>query len=140
MMRQRESNGAKLFLTELMFSIFFFAVIAAICVQLFSGAHTRSVHSKELVQSVNLASNVAEYYTVWDWEEESWQKVFPEGEWQGDVWQASFDESWEPCEESGEYLLQMEVVNGDEYREAYIAIMEIETERVIYELAIKRVV
>ena len=69
-MRQREHNGAKLFLTELMISIFFFAVIAAICVQLFSEANAMSVQSEELVHSVNLASNVAEYYTVWDWQEE----------------------------------------------------------------------
>lgn len=137
-MRKRESNGSKLFLLELMIAIFFFMVMAAICVQLFAEAHAMSVRSKELVQSVNAAANVAEYYSVWDLREESWQKAFPEGTWQEESWELRYNSAWQPCSEDGRYLLQMELVEAEELRTAQIRVVEAVTERTIYELDVKR--
>lgn len=137
-MKIQENRSSKLFLMELMIAIFFFSVISAISVQLFAEAHTRSVHSKQLVQSVNLASNVAEYYRVWDGQTESWQEVFPEGTWQGDNWQILYDEAWKPAEGEARYLLCMELYEREGMREAQIAVSERETGRIIYELTVKR--
>lgn len=137
-MKIQENRSSKLFLMELMIAIFFFSIISAISVQLFSETHTRSVRSKELVQSVNLASNVAEYYRVWDGQTESWQEVFPEGTWQGENWQILYDEAWKPVEEEARYLLYMELCEQEGMREAQIAVSERETGRIIYELTVKR--
>lgn len=137
-MKIQENRSSKLFLMELMIAIFFFSIISAISVQLFSEAHTRSVRSKELVQSVNLVSNVAEYYRVWDWQTASWQEVFPEGEWQGESWQILYDEAWKPTEGEARYLLCMELREQDGLCEAQIAVSERETGRIIYELTVER--
>lgn len=137
-MKMQENRSSKLFLMELIIAIFFFSIISAVSVQLFSEAYTRSVRSKELVQSVNLASNVAEYYRVWDWQEASWQEVFPEGVWQGNDWQIAYDEAWKPTEEEARYLLCMELVEQDGMKEAQIVVSEEETGRIIYELTVKR--
>lgn len=56
------NNGSRIFLTELMFSIFFFIIVAAICVQAFAGSFAKSREANELTQAVNLATNAAEEY------------------------------------------------------------------------------
>lgn len=137
-MKRQENRSSKLFLIELIMAIFFFSVIATICVQLFSEAHAMSVHSKELVQSVNLASNVAEAFRVWDGQKKSWQAIYPEGEWDGTCWQISYDENWQPTNEQVQYLLFMELFEQDELHCAQIVVSERENEQVIYELTVKR--
>ena len=64
-MRNR-NNGSRIFMTELMFSIFFFIVISAICVQCFAGSYAKSKSAKEITAAVNLASNEAEEYLATD--------------------------------------------------------------------------
>ena len=60
-MRNRGS-GARIFMTELMFSIFFFIVVSAICVQCFATAYAKSREAKDLTKAVNLATNTAEVF------------------------------------------------------------------------------
>ena len=132
-MRTQGNRGSKLFLMELIIAIFFFSVIVTICVQLFAGAYTMSVHSRELVQSVNLASNVAEYYRVWDW-----QEVFPQGEWQGNRWQIAYDKSWQPDKDRVQYILRLDLDSRDGLHGAKITISDEAAGRVIYELPVKR--
>ena len=60
-MRPR-NNGSRIFMTELMFSILFFIVSAAICVQCFATAVSKSRDAKELTGAINVASNAAEEY------------------------------------------------------------------------------
>lgn len=136
-MRERSHNGSKLFLTELMIAIFFFAVVTAVCVQLFAEAHIMSVRSEALTQSVNAAANVAECYTVWDWQKESWEALFPEGSWVGETWQQSYDEAWQPCHEAGSYLLEMKVEQVGAFREAQIAVTD-DRGQELYSLKTKR--
>ncbi|MBE5910839.1 hypothetical protein [Pseudobutyrivibrio sp.] len=60
------NNGSRIFLTELMFSILFFIIVSAICVQAFAGSFAKSREAKELTQAVNLATNAAEEYLTRD--------------------------------------------------------------------------
>lgn len=135
-MRKQSNSGSKLFLTELMIAIFFFAVISAICIQAFSEAHTRSVESEELTQGVNAASNAAEYFMVWDGSLESWQEVFPEGSWKDGVFEMEFNKGFQPAAADGEYLLQMKVSEKDGLRTADIAVKKRETDRMVYQLEV----
>lgn len=63
---KNRNNGSRIFMTELMFSILFFIVISAICVQCFAGSFHKSREAKEMTQAVNLASNAAESYLADD--------------------------------------------------------------------------
>lgn len=60
------NNGSRIFMTELMFSILFFIIVSAICVQCFAGSFARSKDANEMTQAINLASNAAETYLVTD--------------------------------------------------------------------------
>lgn len=59
---KNRNNGSRIFMTELMFAIFFFIIVSAICVQCFAGSFAKSSQAKEVTQAVNLASNAAEEY------------------------------------------------------------------------------
>lgn len=56
------NNGSRIFMTELMFSILFFIVASAICVQCFAMAVSQSRDAKELTEAINIATNAAEEY------------------------------------------------------------------------------
>lgn len=59
---KNRNNGSRIFMTELMFAIFFFIIVSAICVQCFAGSFVKSSEAKEITEAVNLASNAAEEY------------------------------------------------------------------------------
>ena len=59
---KNRNNGARIFMTELMFSILFFIIVSAICVQCFAAAFAKSREAKELTGAVNVATNAAEDY------------------------------------------------------------------------------
>jgi hypothetical protein len=56
------NNGSRIFMTELMFSILFFIIVSAVCVQCFATAFARSKDAKEMTGAVNVAANAAEDY------------------------------------------------------------------------------
>lgn len=55
-------KGSRVFMMELMFSILYFIIIAAVCVQCFATSFAMSKESKELTRAVNLAGNAAECF------------------------------------------------------------------------------
>ncbi len=59
---KNRNNGSRIFMTELMFSILFFIIVSAICIQCFAGSFSTSRDATELTQAVNLATNAAEEY------------------------------------------------------------------------------
>lgn len=137
-MREQRDNSAKLFLTELMLAIFFFSLVTAFCVQLFVEAHAMSTESEKLTKAVNTAANAAECYSSWDFQKESWQSIFPQGSWEQDKWQLSYDENWCPCTDQGSYLLQMQLTQKDSLCEAHISVQDAQG-RELYVLDAKRV-
>ncbi|MBO6128761.1 MAG: hypothetical protein J6P79_07670 [Pseudobutyrivibrio sp.] len=63
---KNRNNGSRIFMTELMFSILFFIIVSAICVQCFAGSFAKSHQANEMTKAINLASNAAEEYLVSD--------------------------------------------------------------------------
>ena len=63
---KNRNNGSRIFMTELMFSILFFIIVSAICVQCFVGSYAKSKDAGDMTQAINLASNAAEAYLVSD--------------------------------------------------------------------------
>ena len=79
---QTRNNGSRIFMTELMFSILFFIIVSAICVQCFA----RSRDAKEMTGAVNVATNAAEEYLstagfegFTEYYDEKWQRVEDKG-------------------------------------------------------------
>lgn len=58
----RTHNKSTLFLMEMIIAILFFALSAAICVQLFVRTHEINEDSTNLVHATSLARNIAEIY------------------------------------------------------------------------------
>ena len=59
---KNRNNGSRIFMTELMFSISFFIIISAVCIQCFAGSFKKSKDATEMTEAVNLATNAAEEY------------------------------------------------------------------------------
>ncbi len=79
---KNRNNGSRIFMTELMFSILFFIIVSAICVQAFAGSYVKSREANELTQAVNLATNAAEEYlssdsykSFTDYYDKDWDEV-----------------------------------------------------------------
>ncbi|SDB28403.1 hypothetical protein SAMN02910298_01374 [Pseudobutyrivibrio sp. YE44] len=85
---KNRNNGSRIFMTELMFSILFFIIVSAICVQCFATAYAKSKDAKELTQAVNIATNAAEEYLGSD--------SF------GDFTDY-YDDNWKPVDDKGSY-------------------------------------
>ena len=84
---KNRNNGSRIFMTELMFSILFFIIVAAICVQCFATAYAKSRDAKELTNAINIATNAAEDYLAepdfvgfTDYYDADWNKTESEGE------------------------------------------------------------
>lgn len=55
-------SKASLFLMEIMISILFFSITAAVCIQLFVKAHTINVSTENLSKATYIAQDLSEYY------------------------------------------------------------------------------
>lgn len=137
-MDERKKNGSKLFLTELTIAIFFFAVVVAICIQLFANSYTTGRKSKELTEAVNLTSNFAEFYYSWNEEEESLKAVYPYAEYDGKTVIINYDEDFNETSSKGEYLLRIELVNKEKLQVADIRFFDEDNEE-IYRLNVERI-
>ncbi|MCF0185198.1 MAG: hypothetical protein HUJ98_01760 [Bacteroidaceae bacterium] len=121
----KKSNAARLFLTELMFSIFFFTIVAAICVQLFAYSFDMSKKAKLNTQVVNAASNAAENFLGSD-------KVSD--------FTIYYDKEWQECSDYGTYKLTGLVSEEGNLRTMSITVSEMKTESVIYALSVNKAV
>ncbi len=77
------NNGSRIFLTELMFSILFFIVIVAVCVQCFASSVVMTREAKELSEATAIASNAAEVFLATDDDQE---------------FTAYYDSEWNECD------------------------------------------
>ncbi len=59
-MKRKNVSGSGLFLLEMMLSILFFSISAAVCVQVYAKAHLRSREAKDLNLAVTCVSSAAE--------------------------------------------------------------------------------
>ncbi len=123
---KNRNNGSRIFMTELMFSIFFFIIVSAICVQCFAGSFAKSKEAKEITQAVNLASNAAEAYLTND-------------NYEG--FTDYYDSNWNPSsDENGAYKVTSLVIEPDGNKKCqtmHVVISTIEDEE-IYSLEVEK--
>ena len=126
-MRTR-NNGSRIFMTELMFAIFYFIIIAAICVQAFAKGYLMSREASELTNAVNLAGNACEsFYADPDFENFS----------------AFYDENWEETEPDQSVYKVTGIVSSGPSNYSYESTMSLtvtktEDDSVIYSLNVEK--
>ena len=120
---KNRNNGSRIFLTELMFSILFFIIIAAVCVQCFAQSYVMSREAKETSEAVNVASNAAENFLA------------DKG---ADSFTYYFDEDWKQVEEDGCYRETGLITEDEQLRSMNIIVSRVEDETEIYTLNVEK--
>lgn len=103
----KRHSPSSLLLMEMIISILIFIVCGAICVQLFTKAHTLNVDTTELNHAVVLSESAAELYRNYNSDMEKVKEYYPLGTEKNDGYGVFFDKNFEQCEEeNAEYLMQ----------------------------------
>lgn len=119
-MANRHNSNLSLFLMELIVVIFFFSLSSAVCVRLFSGAHTLSDRSSNLSEAVTWSQNVTEVFCNSSGDLKKISDIFPEayvsyeseeGSRDG-VFMIFFDNNWQ-------------IMQGDQANASYELVMDI---------------
>ena len=63
---KNRNNGSRIFLTELMFSILFFIIVVAVCIQCFAKGYLLGKNSDVKTHAINAATNAAEEFIASD--------------------------------------------------------------------------
>lgn len=136
-MKRKMSSKSSLFLLEMMISILFFSIAAAVCVQVFVKAHLVSRDAVNLNMAASAASSAAELLAQGDGREELLQE-FPEA---GETGEGNicvyYDEGWFLCGEQ-DAVFFMEIALSKKERMEYgdIRVMDEQGEE-IYLLSVR---
>ncbi len=131
---QRKSS---IFLMELIISILFFALCAAVCIQLFVYSNTLSEESYDRNHGVTKARSVAEVLIANKGNLESLFEIFPMTK-EGDAVVAYYDEDGEfVSEEDGDYKLQVLVEENEGMKDINIETYKKGEDSIIYQLSTK---
>lgn len=120
---KNRNNGSRIFLTELMFSILFFIVIAAVCVQCFAQSFIMSKDAEVLTQAVNAATNEAE--------------IFVNNE-SPDSFTNYYDDNWQKSGEDGTYKLTGIVTEENGLINLKITVATLDDDTEIYSLNVEK--
>lgn len=105
-MRTQTHSKSSLFLIEMLFSLLFFSIIAALCIQVFVQSHTLSKKSENLNEAQNLASSLAEVIIASEGDSSSIRTYFPEAVFSEDQIFLYYDSDWNlTSEENSSYVL-----------------------------------
>lgn len=106
----KRSSHSGLFLLEIILAILAFAVVSAICLQLFVKAHTLAQDTKDLDMAVREASSVASVLTQTETPMESLKALYPYAKIEESARSAIlyYDAEYQPCaQEAAVYQLQI---------------------------------
>ncbi len=94
----QKDHRSSLFLLELIFAIFFFALAAAVCIQLYASAHLTQERTSRLGRAVPLAESACSAFQSSGGDLSALSAFFPEGHLNtdGSVFSVAYDEEWNP--------------------------------------------
>ena len=119
------NNGSRIFLTELMFAILYFIIIAAICVECFAKSYNMSSQAKEKTNAVSLASNAAELFLGLDDYEN---------------FTTYYDEDWNETTEDEKYKVTGIVTDEGQMKNMSITVTKLSDDSVIYSLNVEKAI
>lgn len=138
-MKKSASSGSGLFLLEMMISILFFSIAAAVCAQVFVKAHLVSEDAVDLNMAAGLASSAAEVFIKSEdmgqmMEKLSGSSLSDEGR-----LVLYYDEDWVSCTKEEEAARCMEIWVSEKDRMRYGEIVVSDSEgKSIYELSAQK--
>lgn len=121
MHREHSSNS---FLLELLFAIFFFIIIATICLQIFAKSHFLNQKTKDMNRALELIQNEVEYFYSGSSFSSNAYKYF--------------DVSWNVCEASeASYKLINQYSDDDSFNYLTSSVISLDNNDEIYSLTVK---
>ncbi|MDD3278461.1 MAG: hypothetical protein PHG16_06210 [Lachnospiraceae bacterium] len=141
-MKKYEKQHSGLFLIELMISILFFALAAALCLQLFAKASLKSTQSTRLTHAVLLAESAAAAVEGGSDSAEALADYFPSSTVTAKTLTVYYDKDWQPtAPEEAKYLLQITYEDGSASKDVMVTlptadIQVLQDTDSIYELSI----
>lgn len=126
-MNSGNARSSRLFLTELVFSIFFFIIIVTVCVELFAKAHGMSQEAGVLTDAVERVSNCAEEFVA-------------AGAANGGAAQVFYDQDWNEVKDETEacYVMDIKITDQGKLEQANIQMIQLKEDKIIYELIVDR--
>lgn len=135
-MKYSPKRGSTLFLIELIIVIFFFAIGAACCTQMFVKAWMTSREARNLNEAKNLAESMAAVIEAVDRPEEEISEYFPHIITKENRYLVYYDEDWQECDEKkASYCMEVELSVKDQTKSGDITIRD-QNEKQIYQLEI----
>ncbi|MCR4693753.1 MAG: hypothetical protein K5773_00320 [Pseudobutyrivibrio sp.] len=120
------NNGSRIFLTELLFAILFFIMIAAVCVQAFAQSYIKSKEATNLTNAVEVVTNAAELYLS--------------GNLDGDFTEY-YDKDWNQVRSAGEYKFTGIITDAENGVESMsLVVCTLEDDAQIYSLVVEKAV
>ena len=123
---KNRNNGSRIFLTELMFSILFFIIVVAVCIQCFAKGYILGKSSDVKTHAINVATNAAEEFIASD-DNESFTLYY--------------DKQWKESEDlkgDSEYVVTGMSTEDGNMVLMNITVSEVDSENTIYSLEIDK--
>ncbi|MBR5359710.1 MAG: hypothetical protein IK123_02370 [Lachnospiraceae bacterium] len=135
-MNERGGSRSSLFLMEMIVTILFFSLAAAICVKCFVSAHMMGKETYELNHAIAIATGYAEVMRGTDGDIDSIMTVLPDAVKGDDSYIMLFyDDQFRPCEaENAVYAGDVTLTPNGAIQNMDIKIVRVEDSSIIYEL------
>ncbi|MCR5001676.1 MAG: hypothetical protein K6A71_07775 [Lachnospiraceae bacterium] len=129
-------SRSSLFLMEMIVTILFFSLAAAICVRCFVSAHMMGKETYELNHAIAIATGYAEVMRGTDGDINSIQAVYPDSVKVDDSYLMIFyDSSFNPCDpETAVYAGDVTLTPNGAIQNMHVKIIRVEDSEIIYEL------
>lgn len=112
-MKKYQKQHSGLFLIELIVSILFFSLAAALCLQLFAKASLKSTQSTQLTHAVLIATSAAEAVENGCIDADALSEYFSEASVENGRMQVYYNDSWQmTSSDDGKYVLEVSFVDG----------------------------
>lgn len=139
-MKKRASSKASLFLLEMMISILFFSIAAAVCVQVFAKAHLLSRDAADLNMAVSCASTAAEVLSQAEASGDLMEAFPGSREIEKNLYRVYYNEDWSLCEQEQAYVqMEIAVTEEEQMRQGNIVVSRTDAEGdPIYQLEVSK--
>lgn len=134
-MRHTRGTKSSLFLIEFIIVLFFFLLVAAVCIQVFVRAYFLSRESENLSHAQTIVQSFAEALKGSDGSIDDMQELMPELTLHGGSYEAWYDSQWEPCgEEDAAFLLSADMNVIATEKKAKLSIQQLYNGKYLFEI------
>lgn len=138
-MKGYRRSKSTLFLLELIFSIFFFAITSAVCAQIFARAHVLSSSTADLNHAIVCVESAAEIFHSGDGSFTTLTQCFPEAKGDEDQLIIYYDRQWAVTDsDDAIYTLTIDRTTSGQMTEGTFVCMKDGKDEPIYSLSVNK--